>query len=201
MFLFLGLVKKCQKKEREISVERLHSMRIGCLMKDSSYGFKSQKVNIKLYVNFAITQLLIFSSWGVSALASHAKGAKHQGKVKAFKPISELFYKTSTSITTWSASSTNSSVASSGSSSTNQSNNLSTNQSRVHTFMSSLSVTPAEIQSVMKMLMSHSFRFCLDLNELLKAMFPDSQIAKLFRLSKTKCCYYLVFGLAPLKKL
>ena len=67
--------------------------------------------------------------------------------------------------------------------------------------MSSLSVTPAEIQSVMKMLMSHSFRFCLDLNELLKAMFPDSQIAKLFRLSKTKCSYYLVFGLAPLKKL
>ena len=200
MFLFLGLVKNVRKK-KEISVERLHSIRIGCLMKDSSYGFKSQKVNIKLYVNFAITQLLILSSWGVSALASHAKGTKHQGKVKAFKPISELFYKTSTSITTWSASSTNSSVASSGSSSTNQSNNLSTNQSRVHTFMSSLSVTPAEIQSVMKMLMSHSFRFCLDLNELLKAMFPDSQIAKLFRLSKTKCSYYLVFGLAPLKKL
>ena len=27
----------------------------------------------------------------VSALVSHAKGAKHQGKVKAFRPISELF--------------------------------------------------------------------------------------------------------------
>ena len=148
--------------------------------------------------NYAVIDIVVM---GVSALASHAKGTKHQGKVKAFKPISELFYKTSTSITTWSASSTNSSVASSGSSSTNQSNNLSTNQSRVHTFMSSLSVTPAEIQWVMKMFMSHSFRFCLDLNELLKAMFPDSQIAKLFRLSKTKCSYYLVFGLAPLKKL
>ena len=45
--------------------------------------------------------------------------------------------------------------------------------------------------------MSYSFRFCLNLNELLKTMFSDSQIAKLFRLSRTKCSYYLVFGLAP----
>ena len=28
-------------------------------------------------------------------------------------------------------------------------------------------------------------------------MFPDSQIAKPFQLSKTKCAYYVVFGLAP----
>ena len=56
MYCFLGLVKKCQKKEREVSIEKLHLMRIGCLMKDSSYGCKSQKINIKLYVNFAIMQ-------------------------------------------------------------------------------------------------------------------------------------------------
>ena len=123
---------------------------------------------------------------GVSALVSRAKGAKHQGKVKAFKPISELFCKISTSTTTSSASSTNLSVASSGSSSRNQSSNSPTNQSRV------------EFRWVMKMLMSHSsFWFCLDLNELLKTIFPDSQIAKSFILSKTKCSYYLVFGLAP----
>ena len=103
----------------------------------------------------------------------------HQGKVKAFKPISELFYKTSISATTSPASSTNSSVASSGSSSTNQSNDSSTNQNRVDTLISSLSVTHAEIRWVKKMLMSYSsFRFCLDLNELRKTMFPDSQIAK-----------------------
>ena len=102
---------------------------------------------------------------GVSALVSHAKRAKHQGKVKAFKPISELFYKTSTGTTTLSASSTNSSVASSGSTSTNQSSNSSTDQSRVDTLMSALSITHAEIRWVMKMLMSHSsFRFCHDLN-------------------------------------
>ena len=28
-------------------------------------------------------------------------------------------------------------------------------------------------------------------------MFPDSQVAKPFQLSKTKCAYYVVFGLAP----
>ena len=28
-------------------------------------------------------------------------------------------------------------------------------------------------------------------------MFPDSQVAKSFQLLKTKCAYYVVFGLAP----
>ena len=74
--------------------------------------------------NYAVTDTAII---GFSALVSHAKRAKHQGKVKAFKPISELFYKTSTSTTTSSASSSNLLVASSGSSSTNQSNNSSIN--------------------------------------------------------------------------
>ena len=67
--------------------------------------------------------------------------------------------------------------------------------------MSSLPVTRAEIWWVMKMLMSHSFHFCLDLNKLLKTMFPDSQISKSFRLSKTKCYYDLVHQLAPYFKL
>ena len=113
----------------------------------------------------------------------------------------KLFYKTSTSTASSSASWTNLSVASSGSSSTNQSNHLLTNQSRVNTLMSSLSVTRNKIRWVMKMLMSHfSFRFCLDLNELLKTMFPDRQIAKSFGFWKRKCSCYLVFGLAPYLK-
>ena len=53
--------------------------------------------------NYAVIDIFVM---GVSALASHAKGPKHQGKVKAFKPISKLFYKTSTSTTISSASST-----------------------------------------------------------------------------------------------
>ena len=129
-------------------MEGLHLMRIGYLMKDSSYGCKSQKINIKLYANL----LIDIAVMGVSALVSRAKGAKHQGKVKSFNPVSELFYKTSTSTTTSSASSTNSSLASNWSSPTNQSNNMSANQSKVDTLMSSLSVTYAEIRWIMKIL-------------------------------------------------
>ena len=31
-------------------------------------------------------------------------------------------------------------------------------------------------------------------------MFPDSKVTKLFPLSKTKCVYYVVFGIAPYLK-
>ena len=89
-------------------------MKTGCLMKDSSYGCKSQKINkvICKLCNYTVIDIAVM---GVRAIVSHAKGSNHQGKVKVFKPISELFYKTSTSTTTSSASTTNSSVASSGS--------------------------------------------------------------------------------------
>ena len=50
----------------------------------------------------------------------------------------------------------------------------------------------------MKVLWSHlPYRSCLNLNERFWKMFPDSQVAKSFQLSKTKCVYYVVFGLAP----
>ena len=42
-----------------------------------------------------------------------------------------------------------------------------------------------------------SYRSCLNLNELFRKMFPGSQVAKSFQLSKTKCDYYVVFGLIP----
>ena len=45
-----------------------------------------------------------------------------------------------------------------------------------------------------------SYRSCLNLNELFRKMFPDSQVAKSFQLSKTKCAYYVVFGLAQYLK-
>ena len=41
-----------------------------------------------------------------------------------------------------------------------------------------------------------SLTLCLELNDLLKCMFPDSQIASKFSLSKTKCSYIINFGLA-----
>ena len=64
--------------------------------------------------------------------------------------------------------------------------------------MSSVVVSHAEIYWAMKVLWSHlSYRSCLNLNELFWKMFLGSQVAKSFQLSKAKCAYYVVFGLAP----
>ena len=64
---------------------------------------ESQKTNIKLYIckicSYAVIDI-------ADSLVPHGKGAKDQGKVKAFKPIS-IFYKSSTSTSSLSASRTN----------------------------------------------------------------------------------------------
>ena len=58
-------------------------------------------------------------------------------------------------------------------------------------------VVKAEIVWALKVVMSHfSLRSCLELNDLFKYMFPDSQIASKFSLSKTKCSYIINLGLA-----
>ena len=118
MYYFLGLVKKCLEKKRSqhgkvtFNENWLSDKRFKSWLQKSK---EKHKAICKL-CNYAVIDIAVM---GVSALVSNAKRAKHQGKVKAFKPISELFYKTSTGTTTLSASSTNSSVASSGSTSTN----------------------------------------------------------------------------------
>ena len=51
---------------------------------------------------------------------------------------------------------------------------------------------------VLKVVTSHfSLKSCLGLNDLFRLMFIDSEIAKSFQLSKTKCGYIINFGLAP----
>ena len=56
----------------------------------------------------------------------------------------------------------------------------------------------AEIFWVLKVVTSHfSSRSCLGLNDLFRLMLIDSEIAKSFQLSKTKCGYIINFGLAP----
>ena len=58
-------------------------------------------------------------------------------------------------------------------------------------------VVRAEIVWALKFFMSpFSLTLCLELNDLLKCMFPDSQVASKFSLSKTKCSYIINFGLA-----
>ena len=64
-----------------------------------------------------------------------------------------------------------------------------------------MSVITAEIRWVMKVVTSYfSFQSCLDLNNLFKTMFYDSDVAKCFALSKTKCSYYITYGVAPFYK-
>ena len=45
-----------------------------------------------------------------------------------------------------------------------------------------------------------SFRSCMDLDKLFKAMFSDSEMAEQFNLSKTKCSDFINFGIAPVFK-
>ena len=59
-------------------------------------------------------------------------------------------------------------------------------------------VTTAEWRMILRIVKNHdSFRLCLGLRTDLKAMFPDSQIAGDFTLSKTKCAYVVKYGIAP----
>ena len=61
--------------------------------------------------------------------------------------------------------------------------------------------TNAEILWTLKVIVNHfSFRSCMDLDKLFKAMFPDKEIPELFKLSRTKCSYFVDFGIAPVFK-
>lgn len=118
---------------------------------------------------------------GKSALTSHAKGNKHKLNVKNYNPLASLYFKSSKS----------------PAATINQGPQPVASK-RADTMLSSLAVSHAEIRWVFNLLASHhSYRSCLNLNDLFKVMFPDSEIAKLFQLSKTKCAYYVLYGLAP----
>ena len=98
---------------------------------------------------------------GKRALTSHSKGNKHQVNVKNFNPVSGLFFKSNSP---------------KSSSSKNTSNN------KIDLMMSTLAVSHAEIRWALKVLTSHhSFRSCLNLNQLFRVMSPDSNIANTFR--------------------
>ena len=61
-----------------------------------------------------------------------------------------------------------------------------------------VSTLPADILWEFKVVKNNfSLRSCLGLNDLFKSMFPDSEIAKRFKLSKIKCVHLINNGLAP----
>ena len=56
----------------------------------------------------------------------------------------------------------------------------------------------AEIYWVLKVIeLNMSYRSCEDISELFKVMFGSNEITEKFTCGKTKCSYFLSFGLAP----
>ena len=74
-----------------------------------------------------------------------------------------------------------------------------TNTPQVDSLMSSVAVSHAEIYWARKLLWSHlSYRSCLNLNELFRKMFPESQVAKSVQLFKNKMCLLCCFWFSPI---
>ena len=120
---------------------------------------------------------------GEAAITSHRTSAKH---VKLLKEHNEA--KNSLSLLHFLPAKPISSIDS-----------VSTSQStKFNELAVPLSVVSAEIRWALKSVLSHfSMRSCLDVNSLFKAMFPDSEIARKFQMSKTKIGYFITFGIAP----
>ena len=78
----------------------------------------------------------------------------------------------------------------------------SSSSTTIDSLIISLSVSKAEIRWWVLKVVSSSFslRSCLNLNAFLKEMFSDGKISENFKLSKTKCGYYLTYGIAPYLK-
>ena len=75
-------------------------------------------------------------------------------------------------------------------------------QGPLQQFLTPVSTLNAKIKWCLKVVMSNfSFRSCSDINKLFRDMFPDSNIAKQFQLGKTKCAYFINYGIAPHFKL
>ena len=117
----------------------------------------------------------------VSTLSSHTKGTKHQERARNYYPTATLFFQREKTNPPSTSSDTAKAI-----------------NGKIDTMMNSVAVSHTEIRSDMKVVTSHFS--CLNINSLLASMFPDSQIAKSFQLSKTKCAYYTLYGLAPYYK-
>ena len=120
---------------------------------------------------------------GVSALMSHAAGKKHSDIAASRASYSAHFFQTKKT------------------ESNNDHNNANQKTSTISSMLIPTSASRAEILWVIKVIKSHySMRLCLELSELFKVMFSDSEIAKSFTLSKTKCSYFINYALAPHSK-
>jgi hypothetical protein len=144
-------------------------------------------------------KLVDLSSMGVSALISHAAGKKHQKAVTACNAsvtLSTFLAPSKTPVGTISPEEKNES----GSCTADKGKNTATSSrsATLDHYVLQNAVTNAEILWALKVVLSKaSLRSCEELKCLFQAMFSDSKIAERFQLGKTKCGYYVTYGIAP----
>ena len=125
------------------------------------------------------------SNMGVSAIKSHAKGKKHIDKESMRKSSSTLYFAKDKG----------------KSKETSTTSPAACSQTLLPSVVANASATEAEIVwTIRTVLLHNSNRSCDGLPKLFQCMFPDSKIAKIFSLGRTKCGYYTNFGIAPYLK-
>ena len=136
--------------------------------------------------------------WGCeSAIKSHECGSTHTKNIDALesskKGLAPLFFwKTPTYFHKMSSSASATCNNSAASSTTSQSTAID------QLVAQQASVKRAEIIWVLRVVKNqHSFRSCLELGDDMKDMFPNSDTVSKFKLSKTKCAYFVTHGIAP----
>ena len=121
---------------------------------------------------------------GVANLLSHALGKKHSEiQMQRSRNIGTTFFRNSSTGEVQE---------------TNKKGNLVRKENKVQKTLDSVTVPTsalrAEVLWTLKVISSHySLRSCLGLKEPFEAMFSDIEIAKSFKLSKTKCGYFKIW--------
>ena len=152
-----------------------------------------------------------------SSLASHIKGRTHQEHVSvkssSGRELNALYFSSSdnahpspssssaTSTESGSVSLDQTTASTGGNHQSGSSVSTGGSSSQVvmeDSLMLSMKTRMAEIRWAHKVVLAHmSFRSSLGIAELFQNMFSDSEIAKQFKMSKTKTTYLINFGLAP----
>ena len=145
------------------------------------------KTHLKTHARCSICQRdFDLSTMGVSALLSHASGKKHKDKLTSLSKDSgiAIFF-----------SRLKDKESKSGASGSSKPINAIKSTQSIENFVVPANAIRAEILWFLKVVITHSsLRFCENLNELFQAMFNVQH--KIFKLGKTKCGYFINYGLA-----
>ena len=135
------------------------------------------------------------SNMGKSALKSHAKGEKHKQLVGVHEAADE---QRSTLRCFLDPRQRATSARESEESSVPKVPTPVSTLTNITSFVPRTDCLKAEVLWDLKVVMSHySYNSCTDTSSLFAAMFPDSEIARLFACGEKKCAYLCSFGIGP----